>query len=115
MLGWLARDHTKRDFRYPEPVIVAHGSGPWSRVHIEDWKDSVQAAILAAVGEVCGASIDIREAHTHRWRFALPTSTTGVPFLADPVQGLYICGDACGGVRMENALTTGWLLAAALK
>jgi len=115
VLGWLSRDHTKRDFRFPEPVIVAHGSGLWSRVHIEDWKDSVQAAILTALEEVFGTRIGVREAHTHRWRYAMPLQTTGEPFLADAAQRLYICGDGCGGIRLENALGTGWLLAAGIK
>ncbi len=115
VLGWLSRDHTKRDFRFPEPVIVAHGSGTWSRVHIEDWKDSVQAAILAAVESLGGKSLAVREAHTHRWRYALPTKTTGEPFLSDKAQGLYICGDGCGGIRLENAIATGWLLAESIR
>ena len=115
ILGWLARDHTKRDFRYPEPLIVVHGAGKWSQVHIEDWKDSVQSAILQAVEAVCGTRITVREAHTHRWRYALPTQTMDDLFITDTEQGLFICGDGCGGIRMESALTTGWLLAAAIR
>ena len=112
VLGFLSRDNTKRDFLRPEPVLVAHASGIWSRVHIEDWKDSVGAAIFSAIEEVCGERIQLRESHTHRWRYALPTDTTGDLFLTDKTTGLHICGDGCGGIRMESALTTGWLLAA---
>ncbi|MBC8140495.1 MAG: FAD-binding dehydrogenase, partial [Armatimonadetes bacterium] len=107
-------DNTKRDFLRPEPVLVAHASGAWSRAHIEDWKDSVQAAIFAAIEDVCGEKIQLREGHTHRWRYAAPTQTTGELFLADKATGLHICGDGCGGTRMESALTTGWLLAATI-
>jgi predicted NAD/FAD-dependent oxidoreductase len=114
VLGWLARDHTKRDFRYPQPILVVHGAGKWSQVHLEDWKDSVQAAVLSSVEHVFGKKLNVLEAHTHRWRYALPTKTTGEPFLADKAQGLYICGDGCGGVRLENAIATGWLLAEAI-
>ena len=114
VLGWLSRDNTKRDFLHPEPVLVAHASGNWSRVHIEDWKDSVQSSIFAAIEDVCGEKITLLEGHTHRWRYAAPTATAGELFLSDKAAGLHVCGDGCGGVRMENALTTGWLLAASL-
>lgn len=114
VLGFLARDNTKRDFLHPEPVLVAHASGRWSRAHIEDWKDSVQAAIFAAIEDACGEKIRLREGHTHRWRYAAPTATTGELFLAGKETGLHVCGDGCGGIRMESALTTGWLLAAAI-
>jgi renalase len=114
VLGLVCRDHTKRGTADAPPVVIAHASGAWSRDHMEDDKTSVQQAILQALESVVGAPLAVSEARTHRWRYATPTQTFGADCWMDASLGLSVCGDGCGGTRLENALTTGWKLAEAI-
>ena len=50
----------------------------------------------------------------HRWRYALPTTTVDETFLFDPGQRIGVCGDWCGGPRVEGAFVSGLELAASM-
>jgi hypothetical protein len=116
-LGWVSRDHTKRAGPDAPPVLVVHGNGAWSAAHREDSPESVAHALSEACESVFGP-LAVRDAFTHRWRFAQPTQPTqpaGQPFLYSAETGIGMCGDWCGpGGRIEGALTSGWELAAAV-
>lgn len=116
VLEWISREHTKREgLDGPNPpTLVAHATGAWSREHLEDERADVQAALLAALGEVVGPGVAAVEAQVHRWRFATPTSFFGRPHFYDPELRLGWCGDWCAAARVEGALESGWSLAAAL-
>lgn len=110
MLAWLSRDHTKRG-PGAEPVLVAHGSGDWSRQHLEEDPAVVKEALLAAVTEITGP-LEVLDAQTHRWRYALCTKPFPDRSLFRPELGVAGCGDWCDvGGRVEGALTSGWSLA----
>ncbi|WP_041231508.1 NAD(P)/FAD-dependent oxidoreductase [Deinococcus peraridilitoris] len=113
VLSWLSRDHTKRASG-ALPTLVAHASGSWSRAHLEEAREEVEVALLAAVQEVTG-EIGVRRVQGHRWRYATPTVPFGHPFHWDPGLQLGWCGDWCGGARVEGALESGWGLAQALR
>lgn len=112
VLGWLSRDNTKRGAN-ATPAIVALGSGEWSREHLEDDADSVQAMILAAVTELVG-ELDVRTVQVHRWRYALPLVPMSASYLWDSRIQIGCCGDWCGGSRVEGAMESGWGLAGAV-
>ncbi|GAB4465246.1 MAG: hypothetical protein OHK0029_35740 [Armatimonadaceae bacterium] len=112
VLGWVSRDHTKRSGD-AAPVLVVHGSGPWSEAHLEDPPDTVQAALSTAVQEVFG-ELPIAEAQVHRWRYALPTQVVEAKHLWDAERRIGTCGDWCGGPRVEGAVESGWSLAEAV-
>jgi renalase len=109
VLGWVARDHTKRGPNSP-PTLMVHGSGAWSKTHLEDAPETVQAALLAAVQEITGP-LAVIEASVHRWRYALPIELfPNTCFWHDDclIGG---CGDWCDGPKVEGALESGWSLA----
>jgi len=114
VLGFLSRDHTKRADPSATPTLVVHASGVWSRDNLESEADAAGDAILDGIAGVFGDLPPVIERFTHRWRYALPTQTFGAPFFIGEDARLSVCGDGCGGIRLENALTTGWDLATAL-
>jgi hypothetical protein len=111
VLGWVSRDHTKRK-ESTAPVLVVHGSGEWSKAHLVDSPEDVQASLLEATQEVLG-SLAVVEAQVHRWRYALPTQVIPAKHLWDTEQRIGACGDWCGGPRVEGAMESGWSLAEA--
>lgn len=114
VLGWVSRDHTKRLGPNAPPVLVAHGSGRWSRAHLEDDPAQVQTALLNALADVFGPLPPVVQAQTHRWRYANPTHLLGVPFFWDANLRIGGGGDWAGGGNVEGALTSGWELCRAV-
>lgn len=113
VLGWVARDHTKRAPGAP-PTLMIHGAGIWSRDHLEDDKEQVQTALLNAAQEVLGP-LRYQEAILHRWRYALPTKVLSTPYVWDAGRRIATCGDWCDGPRVEGAILSGWKLAEAIR
>ncbi|MFC5846961.1 NAD(P)/FAD-dependent oxidoreductase [Deinococcus petrolearius] len=115
-LDWVAREHTKRPPGHP-PALMLHAHAEWSRAHLEDRPEDVQAALLAAAAEVVG---DIAPLHTfaHRWRYAQPARRAAGAHFWDAELNLGACGDGFTpddhGTRVEAALLSGWSLAAVL-
>ncbi len=114
VLGWVSRDHTKRPGPNAPPVLVAHGSGNWSRAHLEDEPAAVQATLLGALTDVFGPLPNVVQTQTHRWRYANPTHLLGTPFFWDAQTRIGGGGDWAGGGNVEGALTSGWELARAV-
>jgi predicted NAD/FAD-dependent oxidoreductase len=112
-LAWVSRDHTKRRDPAASPVLIAHGSGAWSRAHLEDDPADVGAALTAAVVELVGGALpEVLDAQTHRWRYATAVTPYPERSLFLPERALMGCGDWCDvGGRVEGALTSGWDLA----
>lgn len=96
---------------------VAHARADWSREHLEQPGDWVQARLQDAVAECLGEAVRWRHAVVHRWRYA----QTGLP-LAEPVDscwwdtisGLGVCGDFLGGQGAEGAWQSATALVAAM-
>ncbi len=112
VLYWVSRDHTKRNGAAP-PALVVHGSGAWSRAHLEEPKEAIQAALLVAVEETVGPLPRVLEAQTHRWRYSQATAPLGEPCLWEADRRVGVCGDWCPGARVEGAIESGWALAQA--
>jgi len=111
-LRWIARNNSKPGRRGGE-CWVLHAGPEWSREHLEAGGEWVAGELERAFWEATGltdwggtgGSVTARQAH--RWRFALPEQPLADPFLWCPEWGLGVCGDWCGGPRVEGGWTSG--------
>jgi predicted NAD/FAD-dependent oxidoreductase len=114
VLAWIARDSTKPGRPLGAETLVAHATPAWSRAHLEDAPETVQAALLARVRQLTGLGATPRYAAAHRWRYALVDRPAGEPFLWDSGARVGACGDWCIGPRIEAAFDSGEALAFAM-
>ncbi|MFD1949381.1 NAD(P)/FAD-dependent oxidoreductase [Sphingomonas arantia] len=93
---------------------TVHATADWSAAHLEDDAGEVQAAVLAALGEVAGVMLPAPVVATaHRWRFAR-SGAVGCEALWDRATGIGVCGDWLSGPRVEGAWVSGRRLAEVL-
>ena len=122
-LAWVARSSAKPG--RPDPgdggpdCWVLHAGPDWSRRHLDEEPDRVAALLREALAEALGIQTERLPvadlyARAHRWRFALPEEPLDVPFLLAAGDGLAVCGDWCGGPRVEGAWLSGRALGRAL-
>ncbi|MFM8579953.1 MAG: NAD(P)/FAD-dependent oxidoreductase, partial [Planctomycetaceae bacterium] len=106
-LRWVARNNSKPG-RPERECWVLHASPEWSREYLEagaEWvAGELEKAFWTAVGAT-GEQVVARQAL--RWRYALPESPLPEQFLLAEEVGLGVCGDWCGGPRVEGAWTSG--------
>jgi hypothetical protein len=112
-IAWLARESSKPGRGGVERWTV-QASPAWSREHLEDDAQRVQAKLLKAFGEVTGIYAQPSYAQVHRWRWARTEAPLGVGHLWDDQAGLGACGDWCLGHRVEDAFVSGLELALAV-
>lgn len=98
---------------------VLHARAGWSREHLEQPADWVQAQLHAALQDCLGEPVDWLHATVHRWRYAVPQRTAASPAPPcwwDPARGLGVCGDFLGGrgALDARAVEGAWLSAQAL-
>lgn len=106
-----------RERRTDEAHWVAHARADWSRDHLEQPGDWVQARMQDAVAECLGESVRWRHAGVHRWRYAqtgLPLAEPGESCWWDGASGLGVCGDFLGGLGVEGAWQSAVALAGAV-
>lgn len=117
ILGWIARESSKprrAPLRGAAESWILQAHPGWSRSYVQlehaaasRW---IQRAFAARVGrplmQVAGAA--------HLWRLALPVNPLPEPFLYDPLAGIGLAGDWCGGPRVEGAYLSGTALAQAI-
>ena len=92
-------------------TLVVHATPEWSRTHLEEPREAVQAALIAALEGRLGRPIRPTYAAVHRWRYAMVETALGQPCLYDPAQRLGAAGDWCLGPRIEAAFDSGRALA----
>lgn len=100
-----------------EAQWVAHARADWSREHLEQPGDWVQARLQDAVAECLGEPVRWRHAVVHRWRYAqtgLPLAEPGDSCWWDAASGLGVCGDFLGGLGAEGAWQSATALVAAM-
>ncbi|WP_425613371.1 NAD(P)/FAD-dependent oxidoreductase [Anatilimnocola sp. NA78] len=110
-LSWIARNSSKPE-RATADCWVLHASAAWSIAHLEESADEI-AQVLAnefwlAVGQ---PRRSLSHLLGHRWRYALPAEPLEHRFLLDHSTHLAVCGDWCGGPRVEGAFLSGLALA----
>jgi len=101
-LSWLACDSSKR--RAPgETVLVLHGSPTFSQEFLETPEEAVPP--MLGVASALGFS-DPTWTSLQRWRYAKVIRPYGEPYLRDD-DTLFLCGDWCGGAKLEDAYVSG--------
>jgi photolyase PhrII len=110
-LSWIACDSSKPG-RPAGVTWIMHASAEWTERHLEEEADEVLAALLDAFSEATGEHItEPITMAAHRWRYAKPKRTLEQPCLWDSASGIGVCGDWCGGPRVEGAFLSGTALA----
>lgn len=114
-LAWAARDSSKPG-RPARDTWVLQASPEWSMMHLEEAQDTIRDAL---VGEFVGLTGAEAAKHwtfatAHRWRFALATLQRREPLLFDADLRIGLCGDWCGGARIEGAFLSGRAMATRL-
>jgi predicted NAD/FAD-dependent oxidoreductase len=107
-LAWVLRHDARpeRESSADEAHWVAHARAGWSRQHLEQPADWVQARMVAAMQDWIGEPIEWQHAIVHRWRYAMPKSSGAAPARQcwwDGARGLGACGDFLGGIGVEGA------------
>jgi predicted NAD/FAD-dependent oxidoreductase len=110
-LGWVVRNDAKpgREPAVDDAHWVLHARPSWSRQHLEQTSDWVQARMQAALQDWLGESLEWRHAVVQRWRHATPHPAGALLRQGwwDSRLGLGVCGDFLGGAGVEGA----WLSA----
>ena len=112
ILALIARNGSK-PIRSGE-TFVMHATPQWSRTHLETDRDVVRSAMLQAMRQQTGLAPDLPDpvhSEIHRWLYALVERPLDHPFLGNPENTLFACGDWCIGGRAEAAYQSGEALA----
>ena len=111
-IGWAARNSAKPGRGPAETWVVQAGAG-WSARHLEDDREGVADALLAALRDAVGPTAlpPLRYRAAHRWRYAR-TTAQGCRPLWDEIVRMGACGDWRGAPRVEAAWLSGAALAA---
>lgn len=113
-IAWIAGDE-KKPGRDSTGSWVVHATSDWSQSHVHDDPAAVQEQLVESFESVTGKQI--RHPHyaaVHRWRYAIPEAPLDQECLYDATTGLGVCGDWCGGSRVEAAFLSGIALAGTL-
>lgn len=101
------------------PAVTIHSTGAWASDHLEDDHDDVGRALVAAAEPLLGVALTV--AHVHRWRYATPVAHGDDPAPTGHATGtdgsrapLALAGDGYVGGRVEGAMRSGHLAAAAV-
>ena len=109
-IGLIALDSSKPG--RPEGVrLTVHATPNWSRLHLEEPRESIAAALIRAAGDRIGTALRPTTAVAHRWRYAQVETALEVPSLYDRTLRIGAAGDWCLGARVEAAYDSGAALA----
>ncbi|MGL4608486.1 MAG: NAD(P)/FAD-dependent oxidoreductase [Trueperaceae bacterium] len=107
-VSWLSHDSSKRTSR-DETVIVVHSTPDFARQHFDEPPETVKHYLLTTLSTLNLQPSIFNQtplwSELHRWKYALPHQHLNVKFLQR--DSLYICGDWCGGARLEAAYLSG--------
>lgn len=113
-LSWIARNSSKPQRSATESWVL-HAAQGWSVENLELSPDDAARRLVAAFWEATGrpSQTPLRQL-AHRWRFALPLQPLTERHLLDWNHRVGVCGDWCGGPRVEGAYLSGLSLATEL-
>jgi predicted NAD/FAD-dependent oxidoreductase len=110
--AWVSHDSSKRRDP-PQTVLVLHSTPEFARAHDR----SAAGTVVRQMLETASALGDWIErplwTDSQRWRYALAAAPHADPFL-EAAEGLFLCGDWCGGARLEAAYLSGLAVAEAM-
>ena len=106
-LSWVARDGSKPGRRSSNSWVL-HATPDWTRQQLEAQPDVVAAQMLDAFASAAGVKLpEPTDLQSHRWLFAIPEEPLPESCLWDEETGVAVCGDWCGGPRVEGAFLSG--------
>jgi len=91
----------------------------WSLYSTPDFAETIPPAMAARAQEellrafelIIGGPVRCVSALAHYWLSSLPETPLAESYLYDEALGLSVCGDWCGGPRVEGAFLSGLALA----
>jgi len=104
-IGWAARNSSKPG-RPESETWVLQATPKWSVAHLEDDREQVVVALLAAFSEF-GNLPPTLYATAHRWRYSQANPQASELFHFDSKLGIGVCGDWCRGPNVEDAWHSG--------
>ena len=108
-LARLIRESSKPG-RAPGEAWTVQAGTDWSRTHLEQDADAVNAQLIDAFRSLTGAPEPVHAA-AHRWRFSRPTNAPGCACRLERALGIGACGDWHLGDTVEAAWQSGQTLA----
>jgi len=113
-LSWITRNNSKPGRPSGESWVL-HASPEWSQEHLEETPDQVLEKLIEEFVKATKVPISpenpIKTSFAHRWRFANVPQPVKEKYLFDPNLSIGVCGDWCGGPRVEGAFLSGLSLA----
>ncbi len=109
-ISWISHDSSKRQ-NPKETTFVVHSTAQFAREHVDEDLEAVKEKLLSAF-TLHAPRFALHSplwTDLHRWKYALASTFLDVPFLQSG--SLYLCGDWCGGARLEAAYLSGLTLA----
>lgn len=108
--SWLARNSSKPARLSPWDNWLIHASSHWSEQHLEGEQDEIKKQLLNEFEKLAGHGIKPQFVDAHRWRYSIPSQALSERFLWDGEMRLGVCGDWCGGPKVEGAFLSGLAL-----
>lgn len=107
-LAWVARNSSKPDRSDDSETWILHATPEWSEENLERSSEEIKHALIDAFWQSTGTRAQpIAYGTAHRWRYALPTSCLENRCLFQSDHQVGVCGDWCGGPRVEGAFLSG--------
>jgi predicted NAD/FAD-dependent oxidoreductase len=116
-LRWVALNGSKPGRRSPasEESWVLQAGPDWSRRHLGESPETVEALMLEAFASVAGRPLPrLTWQQSHSWLYSLVDSPLESGCLWDADLGIGACGDWCNGARIEGAWLSGEAVAGRL-
>lgn len=110
-LSWIAHDSSKRTDPL-NTVLTLHSTAAFARSYFNDDPEQVQTILLAALLASDKSFANPLFSSFQRWKYALASTSIKEKFLHH--DDVYICGDWCGGAKIEAAYLSGLATAEAL-
>lgn len=107
-LAWISRESSKPGRDASRDCWVLHASQEWSVEHLEEKPESITPQLQTALAEILEIELpEVVHAASHRWRYSIPANPLEETCLWDAEAKLGVCGDWCGGPRVEGAILSG--------
>jgi renalase len=109
-LSWIGLDSSKQ-LSPPKPVIVVQSNAEFADRYIDNPDlNAVGQQLLDRAAKLADWIAEPELFQVHRWRYAFAKTPLKDRFV-DVGNGLYLCGDWCGGDRVESAYFSGLAIA----